>query len=234
MDCIILCGGFGTRLQKTVPHLPKALAPINGLPFMNLLFNQLKSFKRVRNVILATGYRAEEVQSYCKGIAHPLLLDFSHENTPLGTGGAVKKALQKTSSEHVLVLNGDCYSNYSLEKFYQQHVATHARISLLCPYVKDTSRFGKIEIDSKTLEITSFIEKGNQSVEGWINGGTYLIEKTLFLDGNYPAAFSIEKDVFPKFLRNGMYAYLYEGVFIDIGTHSSFIQAQKLLEPLTI
>ena len=233
-DCIILCGGFGTRLQKTVPNLPKALAPINNQPFLDLLLKQLGAFDGLSRVILATGYRAEQIQEHCQKHLSSLPIEFSFESKPLGTGGGIKKALSVSSSESVLIMNGDSYCDFSFESFYQFHRDKEADITLLCPHVKNSNRYGQIKVDSETSEIFSFAEKQEQNSSGRINGGVYLIRKNLLINGGYPESFSLEKMVFPQYIRRKMYAYLHEGVFVDIGTHRSFLEAQHLLKHITI
>ncbi len=234
MDCVILCGGLGTRLCKTVPNLPKALAPINGFPFLEILFKQLESFEQISRIILATGYRAEQIEKYFQENPPLIKTLYSHETTPLGTGGCLCKALELCESEDVLVINGDCYSDYSLSDFHVQHRDTNASITMLCPYVKDSSRYGQIEIDSEALKILSFNEKGPIAGPGRINGGVYILKQGIFLNQNYSLPFSLEKSVFPQYIRNGLYAHLHDGVFIDIGTHHSFVDAQEILKHLTL
>ena len=90
MDAIILAGGKGLRLRKTIgKNIPKPLATINGVPFLDLLINQLNNFKIIKNIILAVGYKKEKIVNRYKEKSNIL---FSEEEFPLGTGGAIKKA----------------------------------------------------------------------------------------------------------------------------------------------
>lgn len=229
MDCIVLCGGLGTRLRPVLKNTPKALASISGKPFLYLLFYQLYRFKLISRVILATGYQAEKIQNFCHNLPFDFSINFSHEETPLGTGGAIAKALEKTTTDNVLILNGDCYCNYNLSDMLNQHISTNATISMLCTRVDDTKRFGQIQFDENSKQITAFTEKSQISKPGWINAGIYIIKKSKFEELNSASHFSIENDVFPNYVNAGLYAYKHTGFFTDIGTESSFKEAQQSL-----
>lgn len=198
MDCVILCGGLGTRLRGILPDIPKVLAPINKVPFVDLLIEQLVDFNSISRLILATGFQAGKIQSYF--LENPPSIEYviSHESEPYGTGGSLRQALSLCESEHVLVLNGDCYSDYNLSDFYQQHISTQANTTLLCPEVNNASRFGQVLIDTSSKKILSFREKGALAGRGRINGGIYLISRHFLSERNYPKNFSLEKDIFPK------------------------------------
>lgn len=217
IDVIILAGGLGTRLRDTVPDLPKPLAPINGRPFLDILLNQIKPLP-ISKTILAIGYRATQIIDYYKSSS----LEFSIEDTPLGTGGALKKALEKSVAPYLLVMNGDSYLDFSLQALLQKN----ADLVIACREVENASRYGKIKIEANG-RISSFSEKSPIQEKGIINGGIYLMKRNL-LDA-FEGVFSLEQDVFPKILEKDVYATLCHGKFIDIGTKDSFFEAQTLL-----
>ncbi len=230
-DAIILAGGFGTRLQKVVSSVPKPLAPIRGIPFLDLLINQLASFSSVGRIILAVGYKAGKILEHFKETSFPLY--FSIEETPLGTGGALKRALNLVKTPHVLATNGDCFTDYSLKGFYQSFLEKKADISLLGKQMEDTSRYGTVSIDPTTSQILSFEEKIPFSEKGWISCGTYLFRKSLFSDLPFESpSFSLEKEVFPLCLQKRFFMYPCDKTFVDIGTEKSFQQAQTALSNL--
>lgn len=229
VTAIILAGGLGTRLAEAVPHLPKALAPIQGVPFLQLLLHQLEMSGIASKVILALGYKASPIQSFLQHRSYAFQLDFSIESTPLGTGGALLHALPQADSKTLLVLNGDSYFDLSLSAFLHFHCAQNGDLSIACQQVENTSRYGAIEIDP-FHRITRFCEKSGSQQPGWINAGIYLMQKEL-LNSFACGSYSLEKDFFPLFLQKNIFAYCHEGAFIDIGTPSSYREAQEILKP---
>ena len=220
IESIILAGGLGTRLRECVPDLPKPLAPINGAPFLDILLKQLETFP-VSKIVLAVGYKAECIQDAYKGRS----LIFSVEDEPLGTGGALKKALALTSSEHVLALNGDSFLDIDFTAFWQQHQETRADLTLACLSMEN-ERYGSVSFEEDTRRIRSFTEASS-----WINGGVYLMQRDLLKE--FPPFFSLEKEAFPALLHKNLYGFPCKGTFIDIGTKSSFCEAQQLLRAFT-
>lgn len=227
MDAVILAGGLGTRLAATVPHLPKALAPIQGVPFLQLLFEQLAKSQIISKVVLALGYKADAIEHFLSTQSHPFQIALSIESSPLGTGGAVLHALNQTKTDTLLVLNGDSYFDLSLASFLAFHQMKQAPASIASREMEDVSRYGAIEMDAQQ-RVISFFEKSPLLKRGWINGGLYLIQRDL-LSPFPPASYSLENDFLPEFVKKGLFAYPDAGTFIDIGTQSSYFEAQHLL-----
>ncbi len=224
---IILAGGFGTRLAPILPHLPKALAPICGVPFLQILLRQLEKTSLFSKAILALGHKATDIQAYLEKAPLDLPIDYSIETTPLGTGGALLQALQKADTDLVLAMNGDTFFDLSFPDFIAYHAAKKADFTLACRHVPDASRYGRLELSSHG-KILSFQEKSSIPQEGWINGGIYLFHRHLF-DGYHPKSYSLEKDLLPSLKE--LYAFPQKGTFIDIGTLQSYDEAQEILKP---
>lgn len=220
MDIIILAGGLGTRLREVVSDVPKPLAPINGKPFLDILLHQLHQFTQKAQLILSVGYKKEAFKT-----RYPHCL-FSEEETPLGTGGALKKALTFAKTSDVLVLNGDSYFNVDLAEMVRNHRENGAEITMACRKVDDISRYGAVDFDPEK-RLKAFIEKEASKLPGWINGGIYLMKKNL-LDPFPNTPFSLEKEGFPNLLQKRFFTYPASGIFIDIGTKESYYQAQEL------
>lgn len=220
MDIIILAGGLGTRLREVVSDVPKPLAPINGKPFLDILLHQLHQFSQKAQLILSIGYKKEAFKS-----RYPHCL-FSEEETPLGTGGALKKALTLTKTPDVLVLNGDSYFDVDLVEMVRSYFHSGADITMASRKVEDISRYGAVDFDAQQ-RVKAFIEKEASKLPGWINGGIYLLKKNL-LDSFPDTPFSLEKEGFPNLLQKRFFAYPASGTFIDIGTKESYHQAQEM------
>lgn len=228
MEAIILAGGLGTRLQQTVPLVPKALAPIQGVPFLEILLQQFEESGLFSKVILALGHKAPQIQETIDK-DYRFALIHSIEPFPLGTGGAILHALDQVEGQTVFICNGDSYTDLSFSSFFAFHREKQAQVSIACREVEDASRFGSLSFD-ETFRIHRFIEKSPHPVPGWISCGLYLIEKQL-LSSFSKGSYSLEKDFFPQFLSQKMFAFLHQGAFIDIGTKESYEQAQHYLEP---
>jgi D-glycero-alpha-D-manno-heptose 1-phosphate guanylyltransferase len=235
MDAIILAGGFGTRIKELFPDIPKPLIPINQVPFLDLLIKQLSLLKCVDRVILAVGYKAECIEEHYNKRKPQLPIEFSFEIEPLGTGGALKQAFKKVLSEQVLVLNGDSYLEFDFQKLKEKHLEMSADATLGFIKVSDASRFGTLDIDETNGKVNRFEEKKIEMLQGYINGGIYLFNKTLFQDYIIPEGpFSLEKDLFPLVTSRGrLFGVLCDKTFIDIGTKDSYLQAQTKLRYLT-
>ncbi len=229
LTAVILAGGLGTRLAPILSHLPKTLAPIQGVPFLQLLFDQLEKSALISKVILALGHKAADVQSFLKTQTYSFTVELSIEPAPLGTGGALLYALPRTKGETLIILNGDSYFNLSLSDFLNFHLQKQADLTIACHQIEDISRYGSIDIDSDS-RILNYREKSPISQRGWINAGLYLIEKSLLTPFDTKPC-SIEKDLFPQFLIKKVFAYCEEATFIDIGTPTSYNQAQEILKP---
>ena len=107
-EAIILAGGFGTRLAHVVPDVCKPMAPVAGGPFLRYVLDQLDA-AGFGHVVIADGYRREQIEQYFMGTYRGLQIDYSPEDEPLLTGGAVKRALALCESPYVFVLNGDTW-----------------------------------------------------------------------------------------------------------------------------
>lgn len=222
---VIIAGGLGTRLRSVVADKPKCLAPVNGQPFLFYLLRQMTE-AGVKRILLCTGYQAEQVEQ-CIGSFHSgVPVEYSREEEPLGTGGALKLALDRTGAPGPwLVMNGDSYLEMDLPGFYAAFHDSGCSAALAAVEVPDGRRFGGLRCDSHG-RVLAFEEKSEEPGAKWINGGVYLLSQR-FLDA-LPATtpLSLERDVFPYRLTDGLLAVKSHGRFIDIGIPESFAAAQ--------
>ncbi|MGE5317340.1 MAG: nucleotidyltransferase family protein [Chloroflexota bacterium] len=224
-DIVILAGGLGTRLQNEVKNLPKAMAPINGKPFLEYLLNYIEKsgFKRI---ILSTGYLSSYIQEYFGSGYKNLLIEYIVEDEPLGTGGAIKLASTKVQSPHFIVMNGDTFFPINLQNFFQFHVETLADVSMALRKVDDASRYGEVECDSSG-RVVRFNEKSKHVQPGLINGGTYIISTRYFKKLNLPAKFSFETNFLQTDLSIGYFlGQEFDDYFLDIGVPEDYKRAQ--------
>ncbi len=223
IDVLILCGGKGERLRSLISDKPKVLADINGKPFLEIIVENLVScgFKRI---ILGVGHLKEQIIGHFSeyGLKSPeLKIEFSEEDIPLGTGGALKKAKDLIKSEHFLVLNGDCLCPVDFEKFHRNHLDKQAMISMVVLNVEDISDYGSIKLE-ETGKVADFREKNFEKERGLINGGVYLMSKDIFYFMPEEDYFSLEYDLFPRILDKSFHGFMGDGELIDIGTPEKY------------
>jgi NDP-sugar pyrophosphorylase family protein len=228
-DVMVLVGGLGTRLQSVVSDRPKALASINGRPFLCYLFKQIEG-AGFRRVILCTGFRGDQIEDALSSMAGRLEFVISHEDEPLGTAGALRLGVKHVRSPDVLVLNGDSYIDVDLGAFLNWQGASTFDIRLVATAVADAGRFGTLDIDENGA-ISAFREKRGLPELGWINAGVYTIPKEKIFDIPTGRAVSLEKDIFSEWTRQrAMGAYRVSGKFIDIGTPESYSAASLFFD----
>lgn len=220
---VVLAGGFGTRLRSVLADRPKVLAEVNGRPFLGILLDQLAG-AGVHRIVLCTGHMGEQVRSAIGDSHRGIPVAYSHEDCPLGTGGAVRQAFQNYPDDLFLVVNGDSHVSADLAAFRRVHVAGGRPGSLLLTWVDDCARFGTVET-AEDGRIRRFAEKRGVAEPGWINAGAYLLSRALLESMPAHAPLSIERDVFPCWLGRGLGSYRVHARFIDIGTPESLANA---------
>ncbi|MCE5346113.1 MAG: nucleotidyltransferase family protein [Bacteroidales bacterium] len=226
MQAIILAGGLGTRLRGIIKDVPKPMAPINNKPFLYYVFKWLEKYP-VDKVILSTGYKSESISDYFGTSLNNIIIDYVHEEQPLGTGGAIKYALSKTSEENILVLNGDTYFPVNLNTFYKVHISNKSTLTIALKRMKNFSRYGTVECRKNS--VIKFNEK-KYCADGLINGGIYLINRNIFESEEMPEAFSFEKEILEK--EDASYkitGYAFNNLFIDIGVPEDYSRAKLIL-----
>lgn len=228
VQALILCGGFGTRLRGVVDDAPKAMAPIRGTPFLEILIHVLAR-KGVRELVLATGYKAEQIERHFgSGTRWGVSIAYSHETTPLGTGGAIKQA-ESLLAERFLVLNGDTFAEFDLPAMTSLFDARAAQLVMALKTVTDVARYGAVLLDAEQ-RVSAFVEKGGSAGGGYINAGIYLIDRALLAEIAPGQPVSLEKDVMPGVLaRKQLFACEMPGAFIDIGVPEDYFRAQAVL-----
>ena len=222
MEAIVLAGGFGTRLRHVVPNVPKPMAPVCGKPFLEYILNYLNN-SGITRVIMATGYKHEVIEQYFHRQYKNIELCYSVEDTPLFTGGAIKKALQDCDEPYVYVINGDTFFDVNLDAMYQFHVQQNSDLTIAIKYLKQFERYGTLALDDS--RITGFREK-QKTEAGYINGGIYLMRKNL-LEQMMEEKFSFESDFMEKQVNELFFtAFESKGYFIDIGVPEDYAKAQ--------
>jgi len=189
LKAIILAGGRGKRLRPITDYVPKPLIPIKNTPIIVWQLKYLKQFG-ITEVIICTGYKQEMIENYLDMKKIGMKIKFSIEKSPLGTGGAIKKAAKMINERSFFVINGDTITNIDLKKLAKKENSI-ASIEL-------RTQFGILETHND--KITKFKEKKPIS-DLWMNAGIYHLQKDILRD--LPNKGDIEKTVFPDYAKKG-------------------------------
>lgn len=228
-EAIILAGGLGTRLRPVLSDLPKPMAPINDKPFLEYMLSYLSSYG-IRHVVLSVGYKHELIKSHFGSSFSGIKLTYAIEEEPLGTGGAIRYALNFIQSQKVFLLNGDTFFNVNLRDLSEFYKAYNPDIAMTIRLMHDFFRYGTVQHDIS--RVTGFVAK-KPVKRGFINGGIYLIRKALFDNYDLPDKFSFESDFLEKNLDQlEVYAMECSDYFIDIGIPKDYEKARTELPGL--
>ena len=187
MKAIILAGGRGKRLRPITDYVPKPLIPIKNIPIIEWQIKYLKKFG-ISEVIICSGYKTEMIENYLSNKKLGIKIKFSIETTPLGTGGAIKKAGKKIKDKSFLVINGDIITNIDLKKMMEKENSI-ASIQL-------KTKFGILQTDGN--KIIKFDEK-KEIKNIWMNAGIYCLNKETLKE--LPIVGDIEKTLFPDYAK---------------------------------
>ena len=229
---LLLVGGLGTRLRSVLSDKPKPLAPIGGISFLELLVMQLGS-QGLHRLVMCTGFESGQIQQeFGDGRKWNVTIDYSEESRPLGTAGAVKLAERFVpQAAYFVVMNGDSFLELDLRRLLRFHREHGGSASIAVRRVSDAGRYGTVHVDEKN-RVVRFSEKMGIPESGVINGGIYVFNRDV-LQSIPDGPSSLEKDVFPALLSQGVFALEQHGIFIDIGTPEDYARAQALYPRLS-
>ena len=225
MRAIVLAGGLGTRLASVTSDIPKPMAPIGSRPFLEYLLDDLVE-QGIEQTVLAVSYRWEVIREHFGSVYRGMNLGYSVEEEPLGTGGAIQQAMTTLADDKVIVLNGDTRFRINLLEMEKVHRNSAAQLTIALKQVADSGRFGRVEVSADGV-VTSFLEKSTGG-PGWINGGIYMLNGSMFRDFPMPKKFSFELDlVEPNIDRIKPRAFQSDAYFIDMGVPEDYYRAQR-------
>lgn len=223
MEAVVLAGGLGTRLRSVVSEVPKPMALVAGRPFLEYMLDSLVA-RGFSKAVLAVGYRHEVIEKHFGSCYGGFEIEYSVEDSPLGTGGAIKAALAKCTDEHVFAVNGDTYFVPDFDKMLSSACENAADAVVAVKRMKDCSRYGTVL--QQNGRVLQFREKQPICNE-LINGGVYCIRRTALF--NYPDCFSFEKDFLEKRVEDGkIFCIESDSSFTDIGIPQDYALAQQM------
>ncbi len=224
---LILAGGFGKRLRPLTETVPKPLLEVAGKPVIVHQLEWLKYYG-IKDVVLLAGYLKEKlIEALGSGARYQVRITYVVEDSPLGTGGAIRNAAHIIEREDVvIVVNGDVLTNIDPLKLISvlensDAIASIAAVPLRSPY-------GILELEDSA--IVGFREKPFIH-DYWINAGVYAFKRNILK--YLPERGDIEKTTFPKLaLERRLLAVKYEVppyYWRSIDTHKDLEEASKEL-----
>lgn len=221
VEAVVLAGGLGTRLRNVVSDVPKVLAPVAGKPFLDIVLRDLQA-KGITRVVLAISYLREKIINYVEANDFGMQTDFSVEDEPLGTGGAIKQAIGFCNSENIFVVNGDTFFDVNLSQMLDFHNSRSSDITVAVKFMQNFNRYGNIKIAD---DIIIDMREKMPCDSGYINGGIYCLRREFIL--NIPREkFSFEKDILENYYaQKNICAFVSDGYFIDIGVPEDYSRA---------
>jgi mannose-1-phosphate guanylyltransferase len=224
MQAVILVGGEGTRLRPLTSTVPKPVVPLVDRPFIAYMLEWLAGHG-VDDVVMSCGFLATAVRNVLgDGSQYNVRLRFIEEPEPRGTAGALKYA-EDLLDERFLMLNGDVLTDIDLTAQLAQHEQTAAIGTLALVPVEDPTAYGLVRLhDDHSVE--EFVEKpsADQIDTRLISAGAYVLERSI-LDLIPPDRnVSIEREIWPQLVGNGLYGYAAEAYWLDIGTPERYLQ----------
>jgi mannose-1-phosphate guanylyltransferase len=227
LQAIVLVGGEGTRLRPLTDRVPKPAITLVDRPFLAYLVEWLGSHG-VSEVVLACGFLPDRLrEALGEGEHEGVALTYVVEPERRGTAGAIRfaaEALGKRLEDRFLALNGDVLTDLDLTALLRSHEERGARATLGLYGVEDSSVYGLVDCDPAGA-VLAFTEKTGEAAPGEINAGAYVLERSV-LDLIPPGReVSIEREVFPRLVGDGLCALRLDGYWMDIGTHERYLQA---------
>ena len=225
MQALVLVGGKGTRLQPLTTDTPKPILTLVDRPFLGYMIDWLTSHG-VDEVVLACGFLPDQLQEVLgDGAGGGPRLRYLVEPEPLGTAGAIKFAAPYLE-ERFFALNGDVLTDLDLTALWQSHERRKARLSLGLYPVDDPSNYGLVDVDADgaVLDFHEKPEPGHCG-PGLISAGAYVVEREVLDMIPEERNVSIEREVFPLLVGEGLCALRLDGYWKDIGTPERYLEA---------
>ncbi|NHN54963.1 NDP-sugar synthase [Calidifontibacter sp. DB0510] len=224
---VVLAGGLGSRLRPLTEVLPKPALPVAGTPLLGLQLAWLAGHG-VHEAVIASGYAGDALAAAVgDGSAYGVRVSFVREPAPLGTGGALARALRTlpTPPERVIVTNGDQLTGHDLGAQVVASERSGASVCVHARNVLDARPFGLLTLEGE--QVVAFREKPPAPVPGLVNAGTYVVRPSALTDVPDDREVSLEREVFPALLARGdlVTAYAEDAYCLDVGTPVALRQA---------
>jgi mannose-1-phosphate guanylyltransferase len=228
MQAIVLVGGEGTRLRPLTSDVPKPAVTLVDRPFLAYAIEWLAAHG-VTEVVLACGFLPQVLREALgdEEGRTGVRITYVTEPEPLGTAGAIRfaaEALGERLEDRFFALNGDVLADLDLTALLRAHRERGASATIGLHPVDDSSAYGLVRCDAEG-SVLEFLEKTGEVAPGEINAGAYVLERSVLDLVPAGRAVSIEREVFPRLVGEGLCGLLLDGYWMDIGTPERYLQA---------
>jgi mannose-1-phosphate guanylyltransferase len=228
VQAIALVGGEGTRLRPLTSDVPKPAVTLVDRPFLAYAIEWLAAHG-VSEIVLACGFLPEVLREALGDEEERagVRITYVAEPEPLGTAGAIRfaaEAIADRLEDRFFALNGDVLADLDLSALMGAHRERGARATIGLHPVDDSSAYGRVRCDEEG-QVLEFLEKTGETVPGEINAGAYVLERSVLDLVPAGRACSIEREVFPQLVGDGLCGLLLDGYWMDIGTPERYLQA---------
>ena len=227
MKAVVMAGGEGTRLRPLTSNQPKPMVPIVGKPCMEHILELLRKHG-MTDVIVTVAFLPQAIRGYFgDGEAMGLDIEYSVEESPLGTAGSVRLASAKLD-DTFLVISGDALCDIDLTRLVEVHKEKGAAVTIGLKSVDNPLEFGIVVTDEEG-RVERFLEKPSwgQVFSDTINTGIYVLEPEVLRHIPEDGPYDFSKELFPLLLEMGrpIYGHVCDGYWQDIGNLDQYRQA---------
>lgn len=234
MKAMILAAGEGTRLRPLTLTRPKPMLSVAGRPALEWITAWLRLYG-LEQIVINLHYRPEAVtQHFGDGSAFGVKIDYSVEETILGTAGGAKR-VENLLTETFVVVYGDVLTDLDLQpliRLHQSHEAEGPHVTLSLYHAPNPWECGIVGLDEQG-RVTRFVEKPPRDAifSDLANSGVLIVDPQLLEYVPEDAFYDFSNDLMPLLLERGVPIYgqaLAEGEYlIDIGTPEKYEQVQQ-------
>lgn len=225
---LILAGGDGVKMRPFTYELPKTMLPVRGRPIMEHIVDLLREYD-VREIYVAIGYLGDKIKDHFgDGSKFGVKISYIEEKKKIGTGGALKQALQAMSREPFLMIWGDVLIDIDLGDFINFYLEEGSAITVALTSVSDPSDYGSVRLHGD--KVVEYVEKPKKSktISHLVSAGVHIVDPSISEFMSSKSQFMLEEDVIPKLIKNNQIrGYLFEGQWFDVGTPEIYQRAIK-------
>ena len=230
-QAVIMVGGKGTRLLPLTLTRPKPAMPVLDKPFLKYLIESMAD-AGIEEIFLACGYKSDILaHAIGDGSDMGVRIIYSDEDTPLGTGGAIKR-LEDRLDPVFLAANGDTLTSVDIAAQIREHFESGAAVTDSLSEVDDPSQAGVVRIDGdgRILEFQDK-PKREEACSNLVNSGVYVVDKKVLEYIPKDTFYDFSKDLFPLLIEKGerLQGHMAKGIWVDIGRPHDLIRMNLVM-----